>query len=258
MTHIASQLAAHFTPRRRAIYTKILTAPDADWTVASLASSLALSRDSVRSTLYVLLTDGLMTQVPAHRALTFRLTPEGTQALASVLDTWRHTHADSPRVPSDHKRAVQSDLPTSADCQPRQLPASQEEWRHRDQVTPDAPTQINVQVTRPIDNDVHAMVFGELDTWVADEFLDLVLKDLSDGSNLILDLAGLTFCDASGIQRLVRLHQHQIDAGGALQVINLTKQVRRVIETTGLADLLGIDRPLAGISNQSRRSAARP
>jgi hypothetical protein len=111
MTHFASPLAAHFTPRRQAIYTEILAAPDTDWTVAALATSLAITQDSARATLYVLLTDGLMTQVPGHRALTLRLTDDGTQALTALLDTWRHTNTQNGRRGSlPERRANRSSL----------------------------------------------------------------------------------------------------------------------------------------------------
>jgi hypothetical protein len=46
----------------------------------------------VRATLYVLLTDGLMTQVPGHRTLTLKLTPDGQRELTSLVSTWRHNN----------------------------------------------------------------------------------------------------------------------------------------------------------------------
>jgi hypothetical protein len=102
MTHVVSAPATHFSPLRLAIYTRLLSAPATAWTIAGLASTLALRQDSVRSTLYVLLTDGLMTQVPGHRTLTLRLTHDGAQELRSLLNRWRREEPrgkiDWPRV----------------------------------------------------------------------------------------------------------------------------------------------------------------
>jgi anti-anti-sigma regulatory factor len=42
----------------------------------------------------------------------------------------------------------------------------------------------------------------------------------------------------------VHLRQHQHNTGGARKLINLTDQVRRVIEITGLAEYLGINDPV--------------
>ena len=94
----------------------------------------------------------------------------------------------------------------------------------------------------PGSNDLRVTVTGELDIAVADELYNIVLKDLSDGTNLILDFAGVTFCDSSGIKTLVRLFKHQADVGGTLRLINTADAVRRVIEIAGLARYLGINR----------------
>jgi anti-sigma B factor antagonist len=102
--------------------------------------------------------------------------------------------------------------------------------------------QLTVKATRG-SNGLLVTVSGELDMAVADELFDIVLKQLADEPNLTLDFAQVTFCDSSGIRSLVHLYNHQADAGGTLRLINTTHAVRRVIETTGLAEYLGINDP---------------
>jgi stage II sporulation protein AA (anti-sigma F factor antagonist) len=102
------------------------------------------------------------------------------------------------------------------------------------------PTQFAVQASPDV-NGVRVTVSGELDTAVADDFLNIVLKELAGERNLVLDFARVTFCDSSGIRTLVHLYNHQRDAGRTLRIINTTHAVRRVIEMTGLAEYLGIN-----------------
>ena len=83
--------ATRFSPVRLAIYEKLLDPSTAEWTVATLTDSLPahIRRDSVRSTLYVLLAYDLMNQVRGHSALTVRLTPHGAAVLRPLVDAWR-------------------------------------------------------------------------------------------------------------------------------------------------------------------------
>jgi anti-anti-sigma factor len=100
-------------------------------------------------------------------------------------------------------------------------------------------TQLAIQATTDSDG-LRVAVSGEIDMAVADELFNKVLKELGCERNLILDFAGVTFCDSSGIRTLVHLHNHQTDTGHTTRIINTTYAVRRVIETSGLAEYLGI------------------
>jgi anti-anti-sigma factor len=102
------------------------------------------------------------------------------------------------------------------------------------------PTQFAAQAAPDADG-LRVTVSGELDMAVADDLLNIVLKELAGERNLILDFAQVTFCDSSGIRTLVHLYNHQRDRGRTLRIINATYAVRRVIEMTGLAEYLGIN-----------------
>ena len=77
-------------------------------------------------------------------------------------------------------------------------------------------------------------LIGEIDISNADEIsveLDAVAVE---GSQLVIDLAGLEFMDSSGIAMLLRAAA-RVDA---LELRNPSSTVRRIIECTGLTDIL--------------------
>ena len=58
---------------------------------------------------------------------------------------------------------------------------------------------------------------------------------------ILLDLAGVTDCDAAGVGELVRVFGTAGGARGVLQVIHAATRVRRPLELAGLFDLLSAD-----------------
>jgi anti-anti-sigma factor len=58
--------------------------------------------------------------------------------------------------------------------------------------------------------------------------------------HLLLDLAGLRFCDCAGLSVFLRLRQRVMSAGGSLHLTAPTAGVRRLLVLTGLHDLLPI------------------
>ncbi len=88
-------------------------------------------------------------------------------------------------------------------------------------------------------------VSGELDI---DSALGLEgdLAPVADaGRPLILDLAGLRFCDCAGLSLFLRVQQRACAAGGSLHLAALTPQVLRVITAARLADVLPITASVA-------------
>lgn len=73
---------------------------------------------------------------------------------------------------------------------------------------------------------------GELDVMDA-EAVAAALTAAADRANVVVvDLAGLTFIDASGIAALVRARRHARHRGGALVLAAPQRQVRRVLALT--------------------------
>jgi len=84
-----------------------------------------------------------------------------------------------------------------------------------------------------IDGVVH--VEGEIDSFVARAFNE-VLDDVP--GPLTVDCAAVTFLDSAGVAVLVRQYQQRCEEGDGFRLVNLGRPVRRVLEITGLLDLL--------------------
>ena len=99
---------------------------------------------------------------------------------------------------------------------------------------------------------------GELDLAGADEVSDLglVYLDMADIDEVIVDLAGLTFIDSSGIRALVICKNRSVEVGKALRVIGSHGPVAKVLELCGLTDYLAGDDLTAGNDGSSHAAEA--
>jgi anti-sigma B factor antagonist/stage II sporulation protein AA (anti-sigma F factor antagonist) len=82
---------------------------------------------------------------------------------------------------------------------------------------------------------VRVVAVGEIDMSTADVLRD-ALNDALDKNPpaVVLDMAGVTFLDSTGIAALVVAHNRAIDENTALTLINCRPIVRRVLDVTGL------------------------
>ena len=89
-------------------------------------------------------------------------------------------------------------------------------------------------------------VGGELDIDSAPG-LERELAPVADaGRHLILDPAGLRFCDCAGLSLFLRVRQRARAAGGSLHLAALTPRVLHVITAARLAGVLPITASVAG------------
>lgn len=58
---------------------------------------------------------------------------------------------------------------------------------------------------------------------------------------LTLDLSGVTFMDSSGIAVLLRVHRHVTQYGGALRVVSIPTQPRKVLDAAGVGRLISLE-----------------
>ncbi len=83
---------------------------------------------------------------------------------------------------------------------------------------------------------------GEIDVDTADGIDEAVsLARLAGHSCLVLDLSGVTFLDSQGIKALVVAHQAMAAAGGGLVLRGPRRQVRTILEITGLGEVMSVE-----------------
>ena len=89
-----------------------------------------------------------------------------------------------------------------------------------------------------------AAVSGELDHHRAREVMEELDRriDAALPRELVLDLAGLTFTDSSGIAVLLRTWKRMGQAGGAMRVVNTPAQADKVFRAAGLHRIIRFDR----------------
>jgi anti-sigma B factor antagonist len=91
---------------------------------------------------------------------------------------------------------------------------------------------------------VRLRITGELDMATAGEVEERVVGALTGAptpERVVLDLAGLTFCDSSGIDVLLTVRSAAERAGVDLRVTGAHGMVRRTLEITGVLDLLAAE-----------------
>ncbi|MET0145657.1 MAG: STAS domain-containing protein [Ilumatobacteraceae bacterium] len=78
---------------------------------------------------------------------------------------------------------------------------------------------------------------GEVDSYTAP---DLAARLGGDPAVDVIDLAGVTFIDSSGLRVLVEVHQARIDAGSRLALRAPSASVQRLLEISGLSGHLDV------------------
>lgn len=98
---------------------------------------------------------------------------------------------------------------------------------------------MEVTVTQSEDAAV-ATVAGEIDADNCKELGAQLLDGTADAQRLVVDLAGLSFIDSSGISELLRVAESARDRDQAFELRDPSPVVKRVLEITGLLDHFGL------------------
>ncbi|MGH2887009.1 MAG: STAS domain-containing protein, partial [Solirubrobacteraceae bacterium] len=95
--------------------------------------------------------------------------------------------------------------------------------------------------TQTIGRLITLTVTGELDL-VSSPVLERELEEVYglDADVVLLDLRGLAFMDSTGLHLLVKAQQRAEEAGRQLALTRGSEQVQRLLELTGVADLVSI------------------
>ena len=95
------------------------------------------------------------------------------------------------------------------------------------------------QTPTPEDDGCRLEVEGELDVASASHFREAVSSLLGTGCRrIVVDLAGTTFLDSSGLGAIVWAFHRLHAAGGVLEVVNPDERIAQVMKITGVDRLL--------------------
>ena len=85
-------------------------------------------------------------------------------------------------------------------------------------------------------------LLGELDHHAAKKAIAEIERniDLALPRDLILDMAGLSFMDSSGIAVVLKTHKRMNEIGGRMWVENVPKQPMRVLDASGIERVIRI------------------
>ncbi|WP_405103660.1 STAS domain-containing protein [Micromonospora sp. NBC_01412] len=82
-------------------------------------------------------------------------------------------------------------------------------------------------------------LFGEIDMSGANRLDGLLHETIAQAGAVEVDLERVTFIDSIVLSTLVNAHHHAAGMGVDLVLVNAAGQVRRVLDMTGIMQLLG-------------------
>jgi anti-anti-sigma factor len=101
----------------------------------------------------------------------------------------------------------------------------------------------------------HLTMTGDLDKSSVDAFDSAIRAAIDVGARLVvLDLGNVTFLDSAGLRSIMRAASMLADQGGRLTVGGLSGAAQRVLEVTGLLEILRPDS--AGMSEVNASDGA--
>ncbi len=97
-----------------------------------------------------------------------------------------------------------------------------------------------LHLTQRDDDPSILVVAGELDTHTAPQ-LDEHLERVEAGTHLVLDLAATSFVSSAGLSAMLKAQRRLRADGGSLVIRSPSPSVTRLIELSGLGELLGLN-----------------
>lgn len=97
--------------------------------------------------------------------------------------------------------------------------------------------------TERIGSNLLVAINGELDLETSPDFRNIVEEQLDNYQNirhLILDLQKVNFIDSSGLGVILGRFKRLSQQGGRLSAINVSDQVKRIFELSGLLKIMNI------------------
>lgn len=92
------------------------------------------------------------------------------------------------------------------------------------------------------DGEARLSVGGEIDLLTAASLVEAAGQPLDQKpSALVLDLAGVTFCDSAGVAALVKIYHRAAQAGAQVRVRRPAEMVRHVLEISGVDRVITVE-----------------
>ena len=103
-------------------------------------------------------------------------------------------------------------------------------------------------------------VTGEIDITTADSLANAATDALRPWTRLlILDLAGVSFCGAAGINALITIHRTAVAAGASLALANASPRVQRLLDLVDMnAMFAGLPKPQPASGPRSAQGTITP
>ena len=98
---------------------------------------------------------------------------------------------------------------------------------------------MNIEVRRNSE-EIIIEVAGRLDTTTAPTLDKTINENITDTTNLILDLKELKYISSAGLRVLLGA-QKKMQKNGSMKVKNVCGEIMEIFEMTGFADILSIE-----------------
>jgi anti-sigma B factor antagonist len=93
----------------------------------------------------------------------------------------------------------------------------------------------------PDDHGTIVRIGGEIDTSVEEALGDCLLRIMrAHTARLLLDLSAVTFFDCAGLRTLMQARRRAELRNGAVDLIDASKPVRRIVDLAGLQDVFPV------------------
>ena len=89
-------------------------------------------------------------------------------------------------------------------------------------------------------NEIIFSVEGQLDSITSLEFQDTLISAFNECENISLDFEGVSFISSAGFRVLLMAQKTARDKKGSLTILNVSEQIMRLMDMTGLSAQLSI------------------
>ncbi|MEU4775422.1 STAS domain-containing protein [Micromonospora sp. NPDC023644] len=108
---------------------------------------------------------------------------------------------------------------------------------------------LTIEVTRLDAGRARLRLSGELDFDTAPELVAAAAELRRDGyQELLFDLSAVSLCDSSGLSAFLTAHH---GGTGAIRLCGVGPQLQQLLDRTGLAELLAVERAADGASRRA-------